>query len=408
MSVLFTTAVGETPDYFNISVTDNRLRYSLPAPPFGLRFLRHNVPGIGLLEYPSFEEFEKRLEGVDTLGISFYMADVPLVLEMVETARKKGIREIWGGNYGILTPGIKEIFDRTFTGYSEAEISRMINGNVVGEIKHPEIITTFGIKNSPFRISHAFLFTTRGCRMKCRFCQTPNFTRCLETLPIGSVEDVIKRYKERRVKSVFIMDDNFFGDRRYSEKVLQLLEESDLNWGVCTRAENLSGRVREFREMGMINCIIGIESLRQENLDSMEKKTDVDLLTNTIDELDRNRIYTHGTCMIGFENDTKKSVREDIDAFSKLRVQSMQIGVLTPFPETPLWGHIEKEYGIIKDDYSKFDAYHLVWNHPNIKPEEMENILKYARMKCYPPSKVIRGFMQVIRRGMFWKFFNPL
>ena len=41
-------------------------------------------------------------------------------------------------------------------------------------------------------------------------------------------------------------------------------------------------------------------------------------------------------------------------------------------------------------------------------PEEMEKILEYAKTKCYPSIKVFKGFMQMVRRGMFWKFFNPL
>ena len=243
--------------------------------------------------------------------------------------------------------------------------------------------------------------------MGCKFCQTPCFIDGVRTLPLESIEDVVKRYKEKGVKSVFIMDDNFFGERKYSEKVLEILERYELNWGVCTRAENLAGRVKEFRDMGMINCIIGIESLKQENLDFVDKRTKVDLLLNTIEELNENRIYIHGTCMIGFENDTKTSLKKDIDEFSKLKVHSLQICVLTPFPRTPLWDYIEGRYGIHKDDYSKFDAYHLVWNHPNIRPEEMDRILEYARFRCYPSIRVLTGFMQMVRRGMFWRFFSP-
>ena len=328
MKVLFTTVVGDKPDYFRISVTEKRFRYSLLSPPFGLRFLKENVPEMDLLEYPCFEEFEKNLEGVDVLGISFYMADIPKVIKMVEISREKGVKAIWGGNYGVLTPGIDNYFDKIFVGYGEKEVSKLINGGEIEKIQHPEIITTFGVNRSPFRISHAFLFTTRGCRMGCKFCQTPNFIEGVETLPMESIEDVISKYRKKKVKSVFIMDDNFFGERRYSENVLELLEKYGLNWGVCTRAENLEGRVKEFRDMGMINCIIGIESLKQENLDSVEKRTDINLLMKTIEELNENRIYTHGTCMIGFEGDTRKSIKEDIHGFSKLNVQSLQIGVL--------------------------------------------------------------------------------
>ena len=405
--IVFTTAVGEKPDYFARSVRDDSLRYSLPTPSFGLRFLKENIPEINILEYPDWITFEDTLKkGIDILGISFYMTDIPIVIKMVEMARKHGVKQIWGGNYGVLNDEVQQYFDRIFVCYAEREIAKELNHDLV-EIKHPAIITSFGLNKTPFKISHAFLFTTRGCQFKCSFCQTPSFTNGIDYLSLNSIDSILKNYKENKVKSVFIMDDNFFANKKFSDEVIDLIQKHKLNWGVCTRAENLHNRVQEFKERGMFMCITGIETLKQENLDKIMKGTTVDLILDTIKELSNNNIYIHGTYLIGFETDTKESIKKDMDFIAKLAVQSMQICVLTPFPHTSLWDDIEKKYGIFEKDYSKFDAYHLVWNHPNIKPEEMDEILKYARSKCYPPTKIINGFMTVVKRGMFWKFISP-
>lgn len=401
-NILFTTTVSDMPDYFYISVRRRLFRYSLPTPPFGLMFLKINT-GIDYLEYPDWDTFKASLKGLDVLGISFSMAEIPTVIKMVKIAREAGVKEIWGGNYGVLTQGIEKHFDRIFTGYAEEEVAEELGIKLDG-VRHPPIITTFGMRNFPFKISHAFLFTNRGCRFKCVFCQTPVFTKGVDLLPLESVNEVLDIYRERKVKSVFIMDDNFFGNREYSEKVIDMLHEKGLNWGVCTRERNLKGRIAEFKEKGMFMCIIGVEAMRQENLDSINKGIQLDALHATIRELHEHHIYIHGTYMLGYEGDTIESTKADIKALAKLNLQSLQISIMTPLPETTLWGKLEKKYGISEKDLSKFDTYHLVWNHPNISKEEMDGLVKLAWKKCYPRRKNIQNLILLMRHGVFWRF----
>ncbi len=402
-NILFTTVVGEKPDYFYISVRRRHITYSLPTPPFGLLFLKKNVPDIKILEYPDWAEYKNALKEVDILGISFYMPDIPKVKKMVEIAREHDVEEIWGGNYGILCEETQKWFDESFIGYAENQVAEKLGLHPIEKLEHPNIITTFGLKNTPAKIRHAFLFTTRGCTMRCKFCQTPCFTEGLNNLPIDSIDDVLRRYSENKVQSVFIMDDNFFQYRDYSEKVIKLFPKYDLNWGVCTRAENLVGRIEEFKDMGMFMCIIGVESMRQENLDDINKRMSLDLLKETIQELHNNNIYIHGTYMLGYPSDTEESIREDIDELSQMGIDSLQITILTPYPRTPLWDEIKEKYGIF-GDYEDFDSYHLVWNHPHISREKMHELRDYAWKKCYPKTKLISSMMKIVKRGLFWKF----
>ena len=77
-----------------------------------------------------------------------------------------------------------------------------------------------------------------------------------------------------------------------------------------------------------------------------------------------------GYYMIGFEEDTKESLREDIKKLAALKLDITQICVITPLPQTPMWTEIEEKFGIWDHDYHHHDGKHMVWNHPHIKPEE--------------------------------------
>jgi radical SAM superfamily enzyme YgiQ (UPF0313 family) len=399
--ILFTTPVQRMPDYFGISI-GRSLRISLPTPSFGLRFLAENVPGVKILEYPSWRGFRRAIRDLDVLGISYYMKDVPLVRRMVEYAREMGVREIWGGNYGVMCDETHALFDQVFVGYGERELYSEVNGGDLEPtaIRHPLLDTRIGVRFAPLWTRYGFLFTTRGCNHRCTFCQSVPFVKTEKQLiSLQAIDDVLQRYKQRHVTFVFIMDENFMYDRRHAEAVIDLLHCHGFAWGVCTRAENLAGRVEAYRAKGMMDCIIGIESLQQENLRLVRKGSRVELLLDTIRELQAHDIYIHATHMIGYENQDRQAIREEIDALSELALDSVQTCVLTPFPGTALWDDLQRRFGL-RGHYEDFDAYHLAWNHPYISKAEMQELLDWARRRLYRSRNIARGLQKLRRNGI--------
>jgi radical SAM superfamily enzyme YgiQ (UPF0313 family) len=99
---------------------------------------------------------------------------------------------------------------------------------------------------------------------------------------------------------------------------------------------------------------------------------------------------TVGYYMIGFEEDTRDSLREDIKKLAALQLDITQICVITPLPQTPMWKEIEEKYGIWDQDYHNYDGKHMVWNHPHIKPEEFPEILDWSFSQVYPWQTPIR------------------
>ena len=107
--ILLTTRCRDTGlyDYFRENAPRGfRWRFGMPRRiSFGLRFLRQNLPGIQILEYPSRADFREYLKrGWDVVGFSFYLEETNDILEMAGEARAAGVPELWAGNYGALTP----------------------------------------------------------------------------------------------------------------------------------------------------------------------------------------------------------------------------------------------------------------------------------------------------------------
>ena len=99
--VLFTTVYrkGSEPyDYIGAN-TRSWFRFYWPRiQSFGLRFLKQNIPELEILEFPTWDEYQKKLqEGWDVVGLSFYLSETHEAMEMVEAARAAGRRRGLGG-----------------------------------------------------------------------------------------------------------------------------------------------------------------------------------------------------------------------------------------------------------------------------------------------------------------------
>ena len=391
--ILFTTAyIKDKPyDYWESNTPNTLFRFNwVRRNSFGLRFLKQNIPEIDILEFPKFEEFKEKLKSgkYDVLGISFYINEVPQAIEMINYARKLGIKEIWGGNYGAMTPGVRKYFDKVFVGYAEEAIAKEF-GRKIERIKHPPIVIHTGTPIGVYILVSGMLQTTRGCSLNCKFCQTPKFCSKVSPVPIESIDEVLAEYKRLGIREVFIFDENFGLLKKHADQVASLMDKYKLNWYAMTRVDILSANLNEWQKKGLIGAFIGIENFSQENLDFIGKKQSKKNIINLLDRLNKKSFLVVGYYMVGFENETKESILRDINKLKKIKMDLCQICVVTPFPETQLKDYLDKKFGIINSNYADYDTKHLVWKHPNIKPEEVKGLLK----KCFRIAYSKRNFL---------------
>lgn len=364
----------------------------------GLRFLKKNIPEIDILEFPSMKEYTEALkDDYDIVGFSFFTYKIPRIMKMFKKAKREGVSEFWAGNYGALTYGMDEIFDKIFVGYSEKQLADELGKNI-DRIKHPMIVdyvgTIGGIRGFPIGV----VFTNRGCNQGCEFCQTPQFCNEPYKVPLESIEEVIRNYRKAGVEEVVIEDENFGMWTKHTEKVIDLFEKYDMNWYAMTRVDILDVNLDDWYDRGFSGALLGLESLRQESLDKVGKNIEVEKTLDILERLEEKNAFLIGYYMIGFEDDTIPIIKESIKKLNKYSIDLLQICVLTPFPRTPLWDEIEEKYGIIKDDWSKWDTKHLVWNHPNISQKEMKDVLNWGFKVAYPQRKFFKSPLKYYTR----------
>lgn len=412
MRVLFTVpptsaAVADYGAILTSHVHEKRVNWilsaSYPIPSWGLYWIKENCPMVEILDMPSWRQLEREFKkGVDILGIGFYTYQVPAMIRLVEMARKYGVKQIWGGNYGVQTPGVDVYFDSVIRGNGEAEVYRRLYNEELEEIKHPVVVQTWklsGMMGSLFRLNSfrwnesGILWTIKGCYYQCNYCVSPSFIGSTRNrTPLKELARVLDEYVLRGIDRISILDLDFLMDKRYSEEVIQLLVDRKLRWTCMTRVDHIQGHIADLRQKGCEIVFIGIESLNTDTLVEQNKiRSRRSNLEELFEELKNNKMGYYFFYMLGFETDTVESLKKEIDYIASLQATFYQFQVVTPLPGSKMFDAYRNR--IINWNWSDWNCNSLIWKHPNITPKQMQDLMVYAKRKT-ALQKILFGMFE--------------
>jgi Radical SAM superfamily len=384
--VLLTTRCRDTGlyDYFRENAPRHfRWRFGMPRTiSFGLRFLRQNIPGLTILEYPTHAEFSAALkEGWDAVGFSFYLEETNDILALAAEARQAGVKDLWAGNYGALTPDVHSHFEHVFTGYSEDAVAHKL-GIRLDEIQHPPLVTRFRLPGG-WSLPVGVLFSSRGCSFRCTFCQTTAFAPQPKPITLDAIDRVLRFYFQHGIRFVLMLDENFGNLPAHANSVIELLAKHNVRWLVQSRVDLFLRNFTEWQKCGMEGALFGIESFHQDILKSMHKNEKVQAAFELAARLNSAGLYAQGYYIIGLPPETPQSIAADLRTLASLQLDVTQITIVTPHPQTKMWRELDSGFGIFEKDWSKYDTKHLVWNHPHCKPGMLEALLEEGFRVCY-------------------------
>lgn len=373
---------SDTPNFISKIDKQGKHRWlNAYTPAMGIRFIAENFAGIEVLEYPTIEEFQRVLEAndFDAVGISFLTCQTEQARIMAQIARAHGVKEVWGGGWGIDTPGARDYFDRAFSGYGEQLLLPVIGNRLKGKThSHPVLLGKahfFG-----FNARVGYLYSIRGCKYKCEYCPTPAVIPGLLTMELNEIERVLDVYAKEKVHAVVIYDETFLQNPSHSWKVIEMLNERGLMWFCLTSSEELDGNVSKLRNKGFLGCLMGVESMRDKTLTDYRRGRLTSTNVRVIKEMKDNNCFVLGTYMFCHELDTKQSMRSDIEKLASLEIPAVLPVIFTPFAPTPLFQRYEER--IIDWNWNHWDDGHLVWKHPEVTPEEARNMLFECDSMC--------------------------
>ncbi len=354
----------------------------------------------------------------DLVAITFHTPSAAHAYAMADRFRLGGIPVALGGPHVTLLPDEAQVHaDVIFIGEAESHWPKFLHDFELRQHRSryscsepPCLDDVPAARKDLFhRRDHAsgVLFATRGCNHTCDFCTVKvMYPSRVRHRPVN---DVVSEFASFNGKIIIFWDDNIAADLAYAKDLFRALAPHKKWWS--SQASIEAALDDEFLDLaarsGCKQLFIGLESISQASMDGIRKRF------NRVSDYDRaiQRIHSHGIAVqagivFGFDQDGPEIFRETLDFLEAAGVDNATFNILTPFPGTPLFRHLEAERRITTRDWSKYNGRVDVVFRPRLMcPEELLAGYRYANRRFYSIASVTK---RLLRSGVGLAWTLPL
>jgi radical SAM superfamily enzyme YgiQ (UPF0313 family) len=395
---------------------------------FGLMMIKDNIDApCTLLDFPTLERFTEEItqQRYDVIGISGIITNVGKVEKMCQLIRHHQPRAtIVVGGHIANKEGLDQMIDVDLIVRGEGIrwFQRYLGQDDQAPIKHPEALSCFGsrimgieIGDTPERTA-AILIPSVGCPVGCNFCSTSaqfggkgKFINFFETGDeLFEVMCGIER--KLKVRSFFVLDENFLLQRKRALRLLELMEANGKSWSmsVFSSARVLkSYTIEQLMGLGISFVWMGLEGEES----TYDKLKGVDTLA-LVRLLQENGIRVLGSSILGLEDHRPEEMGAIIEYAVRHDTVFHQFMLYTPIPGTPLYEKHRVEGNLLPETQFPFaDAhgqYRFNYRHPYFNNGEEERYLLDAFRRDFEingPS--LLRLIRVLLNGWKMQKFQP-
>ena len=348
-----------------------------PHPPLGLATLAALLPAqwdLRVLDLNVEPLRDSDLRWADVALITGMLVHKDSMHEVIARARSMGVRTVVGGPGASTRPEEFSDADHVFTGEAEGRLETLVAALEQGEGPHRlsppgEAKPDMGLARVPrFDLLNRSRYTSmsvqysRGCPFQCEFCDIIElYGRNPRTKSPGQMLDELEALRALGWRgSIFVVDDNFIGNRREAAKLLPEVarwqEQHQRPFELYTEASvdlaSLPALVESMVAAGFTTVFLGIETPSAESL-----------------KLTRAGLEVYAGFIVGFDTDGEHIFDAQREFISSLPIGAAMIGLLTALPNTALWRRLEKEGRL------RSDATGDQFGRPNFEPTLDERML---------------------------------
>ena len=328
----------------------------------------------------------------DLIGITGYIVHKQRILELAREFKKRGHRIVIGGPFASLCPEeLRDHCDILFVDEAEETWPRFLadfeRGNWKSEYKaleKPDLTQSSMPRFDLLHVDRYHALTiqfARGCPFNCEFCDIiVVYGRKPRMKLVSQVMDEIRECRRLGARQVFVVDDNFIGNRKEAKRLLREIAlwgaengyPIDFNTEVSLNVAQDEELLELFRAANFTTVFIGIESPRIESLKETRKtqNTRGDLI-EAVRRVQDYGIQVQAGMIVGFDHDDPAIFEEQLRFNQEARIPVSMTGMLQALPKTPLHDRMEREGRLLAE--STGDQFVF----SNIEPKRMSRLELY-------------------------------
>jgi len=348
----------------------------------------------------------------DLIGITVMTPQAVRAYEIADQFRGKGKKVVLGGFHvshlpeealnhadAVVIGEGDRIWKEVIKGFQESKLKKIYKDDKLvslSEIKTPKRDL---IKGKGYLFTNT-IQTTRGCPFDCEFCSVSSFFgRSYRTRPIPLVIEELTRLRQESV-FLFLVDDNLVGNRPYAKTLFQEMASLQFKW--ASHAPQSFVNDEELLELasksGCMALFVGFESLTQENLSLMGKKTNLEI--SPIEAV--KKFHDHGigllaSFILGYDHDTPDTFEKILDFCHQAKIDGGLFPILTPYPGTLLRERLKKEGRILTDQWDLYDMEHVTFNPRGMSREKLQEGFEWLNSSFLSWNSIFRRLFKIHR-----------
>ncbi len=349
------------------------------------------------------EQFAPPLKDPDLVGISAITGHAQRAYKIADYFRSRNVPVVLGGVHPTLMPEeAKQHADSVVTGFAEESWPQLLKDFQEGQMKefyHQRRDISLANLPNPKRellekkgyVTIHSVQATRGCYNRCDFCVAP--VVCQGKMYFRPVKDVVKELEEINGRDILFVDVSPIEDRDYALELYSAMIPLKKRWmSPCTmRIAKDPELLRVASESGCRGLLLGLESVCEKSLKNMHKNfNSFKDYKDQVKRLHDHGIAINGCFVFGSDEDNKDVFKRTVDFVQENNIDLPRYTVYTPFPGTPLYQRLQSEGRILTNNWSLYDAQHVVMKPKNMSPEELQEGHHWAWKQTYSFSNIFK------------------
>ncbi len=334
------------------------------------------------------------------------------LLEQIQEAKQRGQLVAVGGPYATSVPDESLNAGADFLVLDEGEITLPIfvealaKGETQGVIRatdKPDVTTTpiprYDLLELDAYDSMSVQFS-RGCPFQCEFCDIiVLYGRKPRTkTPAQLLQELDFLYELGWRRGVFMVDDNFIGNKRNVKLLLKELKiwqaKHQYPFRFNTEASVDLATDQELMDL-MVDCnfdavFLGIETPDEDSLALTKKFQNTrNSLTDTVDKIIRSGLRPMAGFIIGFDGEKKGAAQRIINFVESAAIPTAMFGMLQALPNTALWYRLEQEERLLDNDKQDINQTTLLNFVPTRPIEDIAQEYIETFWELYDPNRYL-------------------
>ena len=348
----------------------------------------------------------------DLIGITVMTPQAMRAYEIADESRRRGKKVVLGGFHvshlpeealnhadAVVIGEGDRVWEEVVKDFQQSRLKRIYKDDKFVSLSEIRVPRRNLVKERGYLFTNT-IQTTRGCPFQCEFCSVSSFFgRSFRTRPIPLVMEELAKLRQESL-FLFLVDDNLVGNRPYAKTLFQEMASLQFKWASHAPLSlvNDDELLKLASRSGCMALFVGFESLAQENLSLMAKKSNLEISpVEAVKKFHDHGIGILASFILGYDHDTPDTFEKILDFCHRTKVDGALFPILTPYQGNLLRERLKKEDRILTDQWDLYDMEHVTFVPKGMPPEKLQEGFEWLNSSFLSWGSIFRRLFKIHR-----------